>query len=250
MPTHHQLDNREPWQVELTADGSRTLRHVHSGITCHSASGAATECREVYVHNSGVLTIPSTDQPIRILEIGFGTGLNYLLTADAFRSAQRPLAYTALEQQPINPEWLPELAYEHLLNEPGIVAQLDHFLKHIEASMAAPGNAGEFTGTGHSLVLPPANLELWLGDALAYEYPESHFHAVYHDPFEPDVDSLLWQPEYLERLFHSLLPGGRLVSYCVKSRIQRWLNEIGYLVDIRRGPRGGKRQVLVANRPA
>ncbi|MCB1757929.1 MAG: hypothetical protein KDJ38_20590, partial [Gammaproteobacteria bacterium] len=78
--------------------------------------------------------------------------------------------------------------------------------------------------------------------------PADTFHAVYLDAFSPESNPELWRPAFLQTLFRSLLPGGRLVSYCVKGRVRRDLQMTGFDVFKTPGP-PGKREVLIAQRP-
>ena len=80
------------------------------------------------------------------------------------------------------------------------------------------------------------------------ELKPSSFDAIYHDPFSPDDAPILWTEILFSQLFESLRPGGKLVTYCVKSEIQRRLSRVGFVVSKTKGPRGGKREVLIAAR--
>jgi tRNA U34 5-methylaminomethyl-2-thiouridine-forming methyltransferase MnmC len=94
------------------------------------------------------------------------------------------------------------------------------------------------------------DLKLITGNATAIKISENAFDVVFQDPFSPEVNPELWSAEFLARLLRTLRPGGTLATYCVKSGIQQTLREVGFEVSRHRGPRGGKREVLVAVRPA
>ncbi len=222
----------------LTADGSRTLRLGNTGITYHSASGAVSESRAVYLENSRILQWPDSGECLRVLEIGFGTGLNFLLTADAANDRQLRLEYVALDSHPVSARLLPELAYATALGDASLV---DALVNILNALPAAPGRVSREVGCC-------ARLELWLGNALEQTIPVNRYHAIYLDPFGPRVNPELWDAGFLEDLYHALIPGGRLTSYCVKSSVQQDLRRIGFEVTAVPGPAGGKRQVLVAIR--
>jgi len=81
----------------VTADGSRTLRSSAHGQTFKSRLGALTESRSVFLEGSGVAARLAGGEPTRLLEIGFGTGLNFLVTAEAARVAGTKLHYVAVE---------------------------------------------------------------------------------------------------------------------------------------------------------
>ena len=67
-----------PLEIQLTADGSHTIVIPEMNSSYH---GAIAESRHVFIE-AGLLPLINqpTDQHIHILEIGFGTGLNALLT--------------------------------------------------------------------------------------------------------------------------------------------------------------------------
>ena len=84
-------------RIVNTADGSRTLYSDHYEQTMHSRRGALTESRHVFLKGAGVAARLGQDEPTRVLEIGFGTGLNFFVTADAALRADTPLTYVALD---------------------------------------------------------------------------------------------------------------------------------------------------------
>ena len=73
------IPNSAPFELEhiITADGSSTLALIGFKEQYHSVHGAVQESKIVYIEN-GFNSIKN--QEINILEIGFGTGLNCLLT--------------------------------------------------------------------------------------------------------------------------------------------------------------------------
>ncbi|MEZ6076239.1 MAG: MnmC family methyltransferase [Pirellulaceae bacterium] len=85
--------------------------------------------------------------------------------------------------------------------------------------------------------------QMHTGQAAGYD-------AVYFDPFSPETNPELWTSEVLEVAAAALCPGGLLTSYCVKSTVRRAMQQCGMLVRKAAGPVGGKREVLVAQRPA
>ena len=63
--------------LQLTADGSYTLYIPEMDEHYHSVNGAIQESEHIFI-GAGLRAMEKPD--IRILEIGFGTGLNALLT--------------------------------------------------------------------------------------------------------------------------------------------------------------------------
>ncbi|MEG2791229.1 MAG: MnmC family methyltransferase, partial [Odoribacter sp.] len=74
------------------------------------------------------------------------------------------------------------------------------------------------------------------------------FHLVFFDAFNPDVQPHLWTPDVLERFYRALLPGGLLVTYCVKGIVKQALRQVGFTLSRLPGP-PGKREMLRAAKP-
>lgn len=223
-------------EIRVTDDGSRTLMAPRYGESYHSQRGALTEARHVFLEGSGVARRLAEGLPTTVLEVGFGAGLNALVTLAAPRRA--PLAYVALERDLLPAEALYALDYRSLLPDPAPADALLAWLAGVSA--AAPAR--------HATELAGAHLELVLGDARDAVLPTG-VHAVYHDAFSPDVNPELWDEAFLATLFAALAPGGRLASYTVKGAVRRRLEAVGFEVRKVPGPPGGKREVLVAQRP-
>lgn len=242
------------WQVTLTHDGSRTLRLDGSDVTFHSTSGAATESRHVFVNNSGIFENASSGGRIRILEIGFGTGLNFLLTADEAIRRSRTVDYVAIDQMLVPRGLFEELGFGGLVEYRCLVSQLGELLgENSPADLACPSVESVKT-QGHPYVFGVSTarrvtLQLLLYDFRNVPMPAGPFDAIYFDPFGPDVNKEIWQANFLATMYPLLKPGGTLVSYCVKSAVQQSLRNAGFEVRAVRGPAGGKRQVLIATRP-
>ena len=227
-----------------TADGSLTLHSARYDQTYHSHHGALTEARYVYLNGAEVGARLLRGDPTDVLEVGFGLGLNALLTLT--QPGPGALRYTALEHDLLPTELLTALGYHDLLDDPnGVIPRWHDARRHL-------GDPPPATGAPSWALTPTRHLTLQLGDALdtAPHLPEATYHAVYHDAFSPDANAELWTPDFLGHLFRLTHPGGLLVTYCVKGVVRRALAEVGYEVHKRPGPPGGKREVLTARRPA
>lgn len=238
--------NRPP--VILTRDGSRTLLNPE-GESFKSRHGALGEARLVYLEGSGVAARLARGELARVLEVGFGAGLNFLVTATAAVAAaaqagQARLDYLALERQLPSADVMAELRYSELLAPSAWPGDL----------LAWRAGLGERPAAGwHALERGPVRLRLFVGDALADDWePEvgPSVDAVYHDAFGPAGAPALWTPQFLARLGGRLAPGAALVSFCVAGHVRRSLAAAGLQVSKTAGPESGKREVLVARRPA
>jgi len=225
-------------RVCATADGSRTLLSPAYGESYHSRHGALTEARHVFLEGSGVAARLAAGEATEMLEVGFGTGLNALLTIDAAARTGARLRYVALERDLPPAETLAALGHRELLEDPGLADALIAWRRGLPEPPASA-----------SLRLGSARLELLVGDARRARLPAG-VHAIYHDAFSPTTNSELWDEAFLTRLFRALAPGGRLATYTVQGALRRRLAAIGFAVAKVPGPPGGKREALVARRPA
>jgi tRNA U34 5-methylaminomethyl-2-thiouridine-forming methyltransferase MnmC len=223
-----------------TGDGSDTLYSVQYGQTYHSTHGAQTEAEHVFLQGTRIKDLLQQDKAIRVLEVGFGTGLNFFLTAQLCYQTATPLEYVTLEKQLLSSDTLKCLNHHKL--SPDVQPEFIVWLTAQESSVL-PGRL-KWSRSG----ITPLILTLLIGDATRVDIPGPEYDAIYHDPFSPAVNPELWTPAFFTRLYRLLVPGGRLATYSVKGEVRRTLKAIGFEVNKRPGP-PGKREVLVAVRP-
>ena len=99
--------------IITTADGSKTIQIEEWNEQYHSVHGAIQEAKHVFIKH-GLLFFkemhPKT-QPIHILEIGFGTGLNAYLTLLKSSETQTKIQYVGVEAFPVIAEEINQLNY-------------------------------------------------------------------------------------------------------------------------------------------
>ncbi|MFO1065927.1 MAG: tRNA (5-methylaminomethyl-2-thiouridine)(34)-methyltransferase MnmD [Pirellulales bacterium] len=246
-------------QILLTDDGSRTLSDIKLGETYHSGCGALAESWFVYAVNSGMVERIRTRSengdasPLRVLEVGFGTGMAWLLTAAWAETCRVPLHYTALENRLLPAEILGSLQLPETIRAAQARGLIDSQLDHVEslsetwlaarASYVAPSPHATLSMKIGSYT----TLEIVLGDAAAYpSAPVEPFDAVYFDAFSPSTNPQLWTADVFRRMHSVMRFDAKLVSYCVNGAVRRSLSEAGFQVHRVPGPVGGKREVLVA----
>ncbi len=100
--------------VILTADGSHSLYDSELNEVYHSKFGAVNEARHVFI-NSGLLKITAARNSATILEIGFGTALNALLTCLLSKENKIKILYHAIEPAPLPSEIYKRLNYPDYL---------------------------------------------------------------------------------------------------------------------------------------
>ena len=219
--------------VVITGDGSSTVLHAGTGEHYHSTFGAIAESMHVFIRNGLHLAGPAAD-PLNVLEVGFGTGLNALLTLLENLNRPRSVSYDAIEPFPLEPAVIRQLNYPELLGGPETAGWF--FRLH-----AVPPGMRETITPRFSLLKIGSKLE---------ESPlqERRYHLVYFDAFSPGVQPELWQPLHFSRLFSAMKEGGLLLTYCSKGTVARMLKEAGFTVDRLPGP-PGKRHMLRGMRP-
>ncbi len=228
-----------PYAPEPTADGFDTLYSAAYGQTFHSRHGALAEARHVFLEGAGVADRLARRLPTRVLEVGFGTGLNFLLTARAATDAGAALHYTALEKEVLGADVLARLNHGERL---GAAALRDALLAWRRTLAEAPP-----PGRHRHAFSPILTLDLVVGDAAQARLPPPTYDAVYLDAFSPEANPELWTPAFFARLFGAMRDGARLATYSASGSIRRNLEAAGFRVEKRPGP-PGKREMMTARR--
>ncbi|MDR2692463.1 MAG: tRNA (5-methylaminomethyl-2-thiouridine)(34)-methyltransferase MnmD [Dysgonamonadaceae bacterium] len=205
-------------EIQTTADGSPTLFLPEMDEHYHSVNGAIRESRHVYIE-AGFKQCRKAE--IHVLEMGFGTGLNVLLTALEAANQKIKVFYTGLEKFPLPPEITDRLNYS-------------------ETSLFRAIHQTEWEK------FEPVNLYLYLKkiqtDFKNFNFPDKN-DIVYYDAFAPDKQPDAWSPELFGRIFSSMNPGGMITTYCAKGSIRRMMRQAGFTVERLQGP-PGKREML------
>jgi tRNA U34 5-methylaminomethyl-2-thiouridine-forming methyltransferase MnmC len=214
-------------KIITTEDGSHSLYHEELQETYHSFHGAYRESLHIYMIyglDSWLARNPRK-YPIRILEVGFGTGLNAWLTLVWAEQNQVPVLYHTIEPFPIAKEIYSQLNYiEH---DHGIW----HFHKYFEALHTAPWNEGGPVSEYFNFKKDIVTLEE------AQLYPSD---VVFYDAFAPSKQPELWTKEILGKVTDDMRPGGLFTTYSSKGQLQRDLKELGLEVEVVPGPPGKK----------
>jgi tRNA U34 5-methylaminomethyl-2-thiouridine-forming methyltransferase MnmC len=205
-----------------TADGSMTLYAPAFGEHYHSIHGALQESQHVFI-GAGWQQMP--EGPVSVFEMGFGTGLNALLTLLA--AGGRAVRYTAVEAFPLAEDQWRRLNYADLLGGAAAFAALH----------AAPWGWPVEIRPGFTLHKAACRLE-------EFE-PELPFGLVYYDAFAPGSQPELWTEAALARVAGWMNPGACFVTYCAKGSVRRALLAAGLQAERLPGP-PGKREMLRA----
>jgi tRNA U34 5-methylaminomethyl-2-thiouridine-forming methyltransferase MnmC len=225
-------------QIEFlkTRDGSSTIYLKHLDETYHSINGAFSESLHVYIIN-GLKKIKKEQEQINILEVGFGTGLNALLTMDYMLPHQK-VNYMSIEPFPLDSNTITQYYNEfcHLpFNTP--------FISHLVQSEF---NKWNFIHDQFNFCLMNKKLQE-LSDLDYQLFGENGIDIIYYDAFAPAKQSEMWDLEVIEKATQALNPNGFLTTYCAQGQFKRNLKSLGLRIESVRGPLG-KREMTLAHK--
>ncbi|WP_437370776.1 tRNA (5-methylaminomethyl-2-thiouridine)(34)-methyltransferase MnmD [Maribacter litoralis] len=217
-------------EIITTADGSTTIQIKDWQEQYHSKHGAIQEAYHVFIHSGLDLY---KNQTIDILEIGFGTGLNALITLIEFQKRSLKVNYTGVEAYPVSNEELAQLNYLEQLN----AQALENNFRVMHAS------------PWEEVVALTPDFNLKKEQKLFKDIDVINaFDLVYFDAFGARVQPELWTVEIFQIMFNAVKSGGYLVTYAAKGSVRRAMLEVGFLVERLPGP-PGKREMLRAKKP-
>lgn len=216
-------------EIITTADGSTTIQIKDWQEQYHSKHGAIQEAYHVFIH-SGLDLFENTT--VDILEIGFGTGLNALITLIEFKKRNLKINYTGVEAYPVSKDELDQLNY----------------LEQLKANSLKDEFATMHTSPWEKLVEVTEDFSLIKEQKFFKDINMINaFELVYFDAFGARVQPELWTVEIFEIMFKAMKSGGYLVTYAAKGSVRRAMLEVGFLVERLPGP-PGKREMLRAKK--
>jgi tRNA U34 5-methylaminomethyl-2-thiouridine-forming methyltransferase MnmC len=198
----------------VTSDGSHSLLNTELDETYHSRHGAVQESLHVFIRN-GLEKIHK--RPVNVFEVGFGTGLNALLTA----ITRIKVNYTSIEAFPL---------------EAAVYNSLNYSPKELLIKLhEAPWDASMPIDANFTLKKIHNTLEQV---SLPDEYD-----IIYFDAFAPSKQPEMWELPMLAKVCDALGTGGLFVTYCAKGQLKRDLKTLGLEVETLPGPPGKKEMV-------
>ena len=220
-------------EIIITADGSHSISVPELNVAYHSIYGAITESLHVFIKagliDSAIFEYIGVHQ---VLEVGFGTGLNALLTLIEADKNKNRVYYTAIEPYPLKEEMISQLNYCEQLN---LSEYKSRFERMHETEWEEMYEVSEF----FRLTKTKRNVADFTTDDL--------FDIIYFDAFAPAAQPELWTKEIFEKMYCLLKPGGILVTYCSKGAVRRAMIAAGFEVEKLPGP-PRKREMLRAKK--
>ncbi len=216
----------------ITGDGSKTLYHPGTGEHYHSRHGAVQESQHVFV-GMGLSHFLQLHRPeaVSILEVGFGTGLNFLLSADRCGQLGVQLDYVGVEAHPLSVELIAQTGYG----------------SHVSDSLWSSFLA-RYVDSWHTT--QPINERCLLAIAPQEILPfttEKTFDILYFDAFAAARQPEMWEEETLRHACRFLKPTGIFVTYAITGNLKRTLKSLGLTVEKAPGA-PGKREMLRATK--
>lgn len=215
-------------EIIETGDGSKTIFIPEWNEHYHSSHGALQEAQHVFISNG---LNRKTEDYLTILEMGFGTGLNALLTYFSSEKRNQYVHYIGVEAFPPSEEEWRAMNYTDFSKDVESVPVY-------EALNTSPWNKA--TSLEEHFVIDKRNTKLQ-----DLELQDESVDLIYFDAFGPRVQPELWTLEIFQKLYKSLSRGGVLVTYCAKGQVKRDLKSAGFIVESLAGP-PGKREMTRA----
>lgn len=220
-------------EIIITGDGSSTIHIPEWNEQYHSKHGALQEAKHVFI-NMGLIPVFERIESakISILEIGFGTGLNALVTWEEAIKTDRNINYIGVEAYPVAQEEVEKLNFSEIFKDPNAV----EFFKSIHKS------------EWEKKIEITKAFQLTKQQKLFQEIEDKELYdLIYFDAFGARVQPELWSIDIFRKMYDALKTNGVLVTYAAKGSVRRAMLEVGLLVERLPGP-PGKREMLRATK--
>lgn len=216
-------------KIVATADGSNTIYNSAVGENYHSRHGALQESKHVFL-NSGLKYYLNHHQAssANILEVGFGTGLNFLLSADYCAENQIELNYWGIEAYPLTREMIGQTGYDQYISQ----KTWDSFLNIYPDALKT------------DVQFNTCQLQIAHCQLTSFSSKEQ-FDVIYFDAFAAIHQPEMWNDEAIAHTVQFLKPGGVFVTYAITGNLKRMLKSFGFKVEKAPGA-PGKREMLRA----
>lgn len=217
-------------QIVQTADGSNTIYNAGVGENYHSRNGALQESQHVFI-NAGLqhLLVANPVNKISIFEVGFGTGLNFLLSADLCTARELKLHYTGVEAYPLSLAMISETGYKQYISS----TLWEQFIHNYSRSLLAPVELNTY-----------CELQIIPDELLAVQ-PQKQYDIIYFDAFAAANQPEMWNEAAIGHTIKFLKPGGIFVTYAITGNLKRMLKNMGLKIEKIPGA-AGKREMLRA----
>ena len=212
-------------EIFKTKDGSHSLLVPEMNETYHSTHGAITESKYVFIEKGlEYYNYINSLKKINVLEVGFGTGLNALLTCMATEQLKVQTNYVSLETNPIDQNIVNQLNYHEMLD-------YRNGAKLFKRLHAVDWNDLVKINEYFSVKKITTPLQDYIGET-------EQFDLVYFDAFAPSRQPEMWELSLFEGIYGMMKPRGIFVTYCAQGQFKRDLKSCGFEVEKLQGPPG------------
>lgn len=217
-------------EIIITSDGSHSLLNTELNETYHSTHGAIQESMHVFIKN-GLEYFEQINKSaeIRILEIGFGTGLNALLALQYCLTQPIKIYYESLETFPVDEQTISQLNYPQAIN----FCDADRYFTQLHQSSWVEPNVITDSFTLFKRLVKIQDIDLG----------SEKFDVIFFDAFAPSKQAEMWELAILQKIEQSMKTNGVFVTYCAKGQLKRDLKSLGLVVETLSGPPGKKEMV-------
>lgn len=217
-------------QLVISDDGSHTFISDKFGVSYHSTHGALQESITVFLAAGLHYARHNFISDIKILEMGFGTGLNALLTLIESEKYRKRISYNTIEAYPIGINEAKSLNYIDILNAEVYRDQFE--------SMHSSDSMKQITVSDRMV------FKKYICQLENFE-PQEKYNVVYYDAFAPTTQPELWDEKMMKKIYDMLADEAVFVSYCAKGSFKRALKSAGFVLEPLPGP-PGKREMTRA----
>lgn len=216
-------------EFEITEDGSHTFFVPGLNEHYHSTHGAIQESMHVFI-DAGLRRCEKRE--VKVLEIGFGTGLNAFLALQEAEKRSVKIDFTTLDLYPVSTADAEKLNYAELINP----SQKDIFKELHKADWER----------WNQITLYFSLLKMQFDFSNPSEFhPENKFDVVFFDAFAPEKQPGMWTQPIFDKIYSVSSENAILTTYCAKGTVRRMLQAAGFFVERLPGP-PGKREILRA----
>jgi len=222
------LKTKYKYSIFLTEDGSHSICLIDKNESFHSRFGAVNESYFIFI-NTGLNYMIDRKKDVNILEVGFGTGLNALLTYKRAETSDVSIYYHAIEPYPLEYDIYSHLNYPAIVkNEKEIFLDLHQCVEKQKVDLS---NNFSFMKS--------------FNEIQKISLKENFYDLIYFDAFNPDLEPDIWSESVFEKIFKAMSQNSVLVTYSTKGIVRRAMKSAGFLVEKLPGPKG-KREICRA----
>lgn len=212
-----------------TSDGSKTLFNPVVGEHYHSRHGALQESKHVFLDSGLKFFLKNGSKKVSILEVGFGTGLNFLVSAEYCNSERIELDYTGIEAYPLNTDLISTTEYDAYLSPELWNAFTLNYQQALKEEIK---------------LSPFWTLHIACSKLREFQSAKS-FDVIYFDAFSATHQPEMWNEESISHSCNFLRHGGVFVTYAITGDLKRTMKGLGFSIEKVSGA-PGKREMLRA----